>query len=184
MVLLARAALCKRRDFDLSTLSHGDLANLCDSKSFSLFLPSIISGMNYTSTIAQLFTVPPNMFGFIIVILAAHFSDKTRNRGWFIVAGTIVGLCGYVMLMASDSNSVKYAGTFLIAGGVFQASPMLMVGGRAPIDERTLPTNHDQGWVANNLSPHYTRAVGTGVVISLANCSAFIGTFIYLQKDA
>ncbi|KAK3374541.1 MFS transporter-like protein [Podospora didyma] len=134
--------------------------------SFSLFLPSIIAGMGYKSTIAQLFTVPPNMAGFLVVILAAHFSDKTKNRGYFIVAGTIVGICGYIMLLASDKNSVRYAGTFLVAGGVFQASPMLM------------------GWVANNLAPHYVRAVGVGIVISIANCSAFIGTFIYLQRDS
>ncbi|KAK0719046.1 major facilitator superfamily domain-containing protein [Apiosordaria backusii] len=134
--------------------------------SFSLFLPSIVSGMGYTSTTAQLFTVPPNMAGFVVVILTAHFSDKVRNRGGFIAAGTVVGIAGYVMLLVSDQNAVKYAGTFLIAMGVFQASPMLM------------------GWVANNLASHYVRAVGVGIVISIANCSAFIGTFIYLQRDA
>ncbi|KAK4216823.1 major facilitator superfamily domain-containing protein [Rhypophila decipiens] len=134
--------------------------------SFSLFLPSIIAGMGYTSTVAQLFTVPPNMAGFLVVIATAHYSDKVKNRGFFIVGGTILGIAGYIMLLASDANSVKYAGTFLIAAGVFQASPMLM------------------GWVANNLSPHYVRAVGVGVVISVANCSAFIGTFIYIQRDA
>ncbi|KAK0663928.1 putative transporter [Cercophora samala] len=134
--------------------------------SFSLFLPSIVAGMGYTSTTAQLFTVPPNMAGFVVVILTAHFSDKVRNRGGFIAAGAVVGIAGYVMLLVSDQNAVKYAGTFLIAMGVFQASPMLM------------------GWVANNLAPHYVRAVGVGIVISIANCSAFIGTFIYLQRDA
>ncbi|KAK4183016.1 putative transporter [Podospora australis] len=125
--------------------------------SFSLFLPSIIAGMGYKSTIAQLFTVPPNMAGFVV--------GRVYCRG-FIAAGTLVGIAGYIMLLVSDKNSVKYAGTFLIAMGVFQASPMLM------------------GWVANNLAPHYVRAVGVGIVISIANCSAFIGTFIYLQRDA
>ncbi|KAK4227808.1 MFS transporter-like protein [Podospora fimiseda] len=134
--------------------------------SFSLFLPTIISGMGYRSTTAQLFTVPPNMAGFFVVILTAHFSDKVKSRGIFIAGGTVIGICGYIMLLVSDQNRVKYAGTFLIAMGVFQASPMLM------------------GWVANNLSPHYVRAVGVGIVISIANCSAFIGTYIYLARDA
>ncbi|KAK3695680.1 major facilitator superfamily domain-containing protein [Podospora appendiculata] len=134
--------------------------------SFSLFLPSIIAGMKYTSTTAQLFTVPPNMLGFLVVILTAHLSDKVKSRGVFILGGTLLGIVGYVMLLVSDRNAVKYAGTFFIGAGVFQASPMLM------------------GWVANNLAPHYVRAVGVGVVISIANCSAFIGTFIYLQRDS
>jgi sugar phosphate permease len=83
--------------------------------------------MGYRSTIAQLFTVPPNMAGFVSVIVTAHFSDKVKQRGAFVVGGTIVGICGYIMLLVSDQNRVKYAGTFLIAIGVFQASPMLMV---------------------------------------------------------
>ena len=41
-----------------------------------------------------------------------------------------------------------------------------------------------KGWASNNLAPHYVRAVGIGIVISIANCSAFIGTFIYLARDA
>ena len=34
------------------------------------------------------------------------------------------------------------------------------------------------------MAPHYVRAVAVGIVISIANCSAFIGTFIYLQRDS
>jgi hypothetical protein len=45
-------------------------------------------------------------------------------------------------------------------------------------------TNGHQAWISNNTAPHYVRAVAVGIVISIANCSAFIGTFIYLQTDA
>jgi len=106
------------------------------------------------------------MAGFFVVILTAHLSDRIKSRGVFIAGGTVIGICGYIMLLVSDQNRVKYAGTFLIAMGVFQASPMLM------------------GWAANNLAPHYVRAVGVGIIISIANCSAFIGTYIYLARDA
>ncbi|EUC41167.1 hypothetical protein COCMIDRAFT_106858 [Bipolaris oryzae ATCC 44560] len=134
--------------------------------SFSLFLPSIIAGMGYQSTTAQLFTVPPNMAAFITVIGTAYASDRLKNRGYFIIGGCVLGICGYVMLIVAKTNAVRYGGTFLVAIGVFQGSPMLM------------------GWASNNLAPHYVRAVGIGLIISIANCSAFIGTFIYLQRDA
>ncbi|EOA80957.1 uncharacterized protein SETTUDRAFT_24469 [Exserohilum turcica Et28A] len=134
--------------------------------SFSLFLPSIIAGMGYQSTTAQLFTVPPNMAAFLTVIGTAYASDRLKNRGYFIIGGSVLGICGYVMLIVATTNAVRYAGTFLVAIGVFQGSPMLM------------------GWASNNLAPHYVRAVGIGIIISIANCSAFIGTFIYLQRDA
>ncbi|KAJ8115725.1 hypothetical protein OPT61_g2699 [Boeremia exigua] len=134
--------------------------------SFSLFLPSIVAGMGYHSTTAQLLTVPPNMAAFLTVLACAYFSDRLKTRGAFIAAGTVIGAIGYVLLLAARNNATRYAGTFLVAIGVFQGSPMVI------------------GWTSNNLAPHYVRATGVGVVISIANCSAFIGTFIYLKKDA
>jgi|TARA_R110002003_G_scaffold129_3_gene12084 sugar phosphate permease len=83
--------------------------------------------MGYTSTTAQLFTVPPNMAAFFTVLITAYYSDKLKNRGYFIVGGAIVGVCGYIMLLVATTNSVRYAGTFLVAIGVFQGSPMIMV---------------------------------------------------------
>ncbi|KIW53594.1 hypothetical protein PV05_09151 [Exophiala xenobiotica] len=41
-----------------------------------------------------------------------------------------------------------------------------------------------QGWLANNLAPHYVRATGIGFQVTIANCAAFIATFAYLSKDA
>lgn len=96
-------------------------------QSFTLFLPSIISGMGYQSTTAQLFTVPPNMAAFLTVLITAYYSDKLKNRGYFIIAGSILGICGYIMLLVAKTNAVRYAGTFLVAIGVFQGSPMIMV---------------------------------------------------------
>jgi sugar phosphate permease len=92
-----------------------------------LFLPSIISGMGYRATTAQLFTVAPNMAAFVTVLITAYYSDKLKNRGYFIVGGSVVGICGYIMLLTAKTNSVRYAGTFLVAIGVFQGSPMIMV---------------------------------------------------------
>jgi sugar phosphate permease len=83
--------------------------------------------MGYKSTTAQLFTVPPNMAAFITVIGTAYASDKLKNRGYFIIGGCVLGICGYVMLIVAKTNAVRYAGTFLVAIGVFQGSPMLMV---------------------------------------------------------
>jgi sugar phosphate permease len=83
--------------------------------------------MGYTSTTAQLFTVPPNMAAFVTVLVTAYYSDKLKNRGFFIIGGAIVGVCGYIMLLVAKTNAVRYAGTFLVAIGVFQGSPMIMV---------------------------------------------------------
>lgn len=93
--------------------------------------------MGYQSTVAQLFTVPPNMAAFITVLVTAYYSDKLGNRGYFIIAGCVLGICGYIMMIVANSNAVRYAGTFLVAIGVFQGSPMLMV--RSQSLERRIP---------------------------------------------
>ncbi|OCL11192.1 MFS general substrate transporter [Glonium stellatum] len=134
--------------------------------SFSLFLPTIIKSLGYTSVKAQLFTVPPNMGGFFTVLLVGHFSDRLKVRGPLMIVGVAVAIGGYIMLIASSRPLIRYGGTFLVAAGVFPCSPLVM------------------GWLANNLAPHYVRATGTGAQIMIANMAAFIATFTYLQKDA
>lgn len=134
--------------------------------SFSLFLPTIIRSLGYTQVTAQLLTVPPNMGAFFTVLLVGWYSDKTRVRGVFMLAGCAVAIVGYIMLIASTRSLTQYGGTFLVAAGIFPCSPLVM------------------GWLTNNLAPHYVRATGTGFQIMIANMAAFIATFTYLQKDA
>ncbi|KAI0480561.1 MFS transporter-like protein [Xylariaceae sp. FL0804] len=135
--------------------------------SFSLFLPTIIKGLGYTeTTIAQLFTVPPNMAAFFSVLLTSRLSDRFRARGPLMAVCCLVAIAGYVMLLAATRETVRYGGTFLVGVGVFPISAMVM------------------GWLSNNLAPHYVRATGIGFLIAFANCSAFISTYIYLAKDA
>ncbi|KAI1167894.1 MFS transporter-like protein [Nemania serpens] len=133
--------------------------------SFSLFLPTIISGLGYESTQAQLFTVPPNIGAFFSVLLVTQLSDRAKARGPFMVVCCLIATAGYIMLLATKSNAVRYAGTFLVAIGVFPNSALII------------------GWLSNNMAPHYVRATGIGFLIAFANTSAFISTFIYLPKD-
>ncbi|KAF2112012.1 major facilitator superfamily domain-containing protein [Lophiotrema nucula] len=134
--------------------------------SFSLFLPTIIRSLGYTAVKAQLLTVPPNMGAFFIVLLVGVMSDKYRMRGPFMLAGCLLAIIGYIMLIASTRTLVQYGGTFFVAAGIFPSSPLVM------------------GWLSNNLAPHYVRATGTGFQIMIANMAAFIATFTYLQDDA
>lgn len=134
--------------------------------SFSLFLPTIISGLGYKRVQAQLLTVPPNAGAFFMVLLTGYLSDKFHRRGIFMLMGCSIAIVGYIMLISTDRHLIQYGGTFLVAAGVFPSSPLVM------------------GWLANNLAPHYVRATGTGFQIMFANCSAFIATFTYLSADA
>lgn len=134
--------------------------------SFSLFLPTIISGLGFTAVDAQLLTAPPNVLGFLTVIIVGFFSDRIKARGPFIAALFVVAAIGYIMQLASDRSGVKYAGTFFIAAGAFPCPPLVL------------------GWLANNLAPQYAKATGLGFQVAFGNCSAFLATFTYLTQDA
>jgi MFS family permease len=78
--------------------------------SYSLFLPTIITGLGYTDVIAQLFTVPPNVVGFLFVLGVAYVSDRTKMRGVFLLSGALLAIIGYIMLLVATSPSVRYGG--------------------------------------------------------------------------
>lgn len=96
-------------------------------QSFSLFLPTIISGLGYHATTAQLFTVPPNMAAFFVVLANSILSDRIKARGPILAGGCIIAIAGYIMLLTADTSSVRYGGTFLVAVGVYPSSAMTMV---------------------------------------------------------
>lgn len=95
-------------------------------QSFSLFLPTIISGLGYASTEAQLFTVPPNLAAFFAVLLVTRISDRFKMRGPFMAVCSLIATAGYIMLLATKNNAVRYAGTFLVAIGVFPNSALVI----------------------------------------------------------
>lgn len=134
--------------------------------SFSLFLPSIISGLGYHRITAQLFTVPPNFLAFLVVLMASWISDRIKMRGPLIATGLLVAAIGYIMQLAAKSPGVRYAGTFFVASGVFPCSPLILA------------------WLSNNLAPHYVKATGLGFIVAVGNCGAFVATFTYLSEDA
>ena len=83
--------------------------------------------MGYKSTTAQLFTVPPNIAAFVLVLITSTLSDRIKARGPIMAVGSVLAMVGYIMLLASKSNSVRYGGTFLVAIGVYPGSPMVVV---------------------------------------------------------
>ena len=132
--------------------------------SYSLFLPSIIEGMGYEDTTAQLFTVPPNFLAFLVVIGVSFLSDRIKMRGPLIISGFTIAAIGYIMQLATSTSGVRYAGTFFIAAGAFPCSPLVLA------------------WLSNNLAPHYTKATGLGFIVAFGNCGAFVAVSISTIK--
>ena len=86
---------------------------------FSLFVPSIINELGYTSTRANLLSVPPYALAAILTIAAGWYADRTQRRGLVNIVVSVSGIVGFSMLLGSNTAGVKYAGTFLGAAGIY-----------------------------------------------------------------
>ena len=125
------------------------------------FLPTIITGLGYSAANAQLLTIVPYVVGFVTTMAAAVLSEKARRRAPFIILGDVVGIVGYIILLTSRWPGVSYAGTILVAAGVFPAIAVVV------------------SWPGNNISGQTKRAVGQAFQLSIGNFAAIIGIQLY-----
>jgi sugar phosphate permease len=128
---------------------------------FSLFLPSIINQMGYSSTTAQLLSVPPYAAAAILTITIGFIADRTHQRGLCNIIVSFLGIVGFAMQLGSQNPHVKYGGTFLAALGIY------------PCIANTI------SWVSNNIEGVYKRGVVLGFVIGWGNLNGIVSSNIY-----
>ncbi|KAL8699845.1 MAG: hypothetical protein Q9224_001234 [Gallowayella concinna] len=132
---------------------------------FSLFLPTIINGLGYQDTKAQLLSVPPYAAAAILTVFIGFLADRTHQRGLCNMGVSILGVIGFAMLLGSKAPGVQYAGTFLGALGIY------------PCIANTIT------WVSNNTEGVYKRGVTMGFVIGWGNLNGVVSSNIYRRKD-
>ncbi|WWD18844.1 hypothetical protein CI109_103299 [Kwoniella shandongensis] len=140
-----------------------------DSTLYSLttFMPSLIAGLGFTSTVdAQLLTVPVYAIAAISYIIAGHFSDKIKMRAPFIGGSLCIGLIGYIVLLTAPQVGVGYAAVFIASVALY------------------IPSSLNALWVADNVSGHYRRAFAMGFVQFIGNSSGACVGFIFTQQSA
>lgn len=128
----------------------------------SLFLPTIINKLGFSSTNAQLLTIPPFFAGCVCIIAVGIYSDKLNLRGPFIVVGAFISLIGYIILYNQSSPGVSYFGTILAAIGVFPTIPVALA------------------WVGSAAGGDVRKGVSIALVIGLSNFGGVCSSFIYI----
>jgi MFS family permease len=89
----------------------------------SLFLPSIIQGLGYTSSTAQLLTVPIHITASVLAVVVAWYSDRAGKRSPFLLGCFAFMAIGFIMCVSSGTPGVIYAGVFIAACAVYPAAP-------------------------------------------------------------
>jgi hypothetical protein len=132
----------------------------------SVFMPTVLSALGWTSTKAQLYSVPPYVLASLVAIAIAFISDKTRLRGAYLAGFTLLGIAGFAVLRWADSSNLKYMGLYLVAIGAFPGGPGFL------------------SWGLNNAAGPAVRAVSGGWIVSLGTAGGILATWAYLPTDA
>ncbi|KAJ8474823.1 hypothetical protein ONZ51_g6965 [Trametes cubensis] len=154
--------------FDWKIISGAfiDLTNAAPGYGAGLFLPSIINGFGYNPAISQLLSVPPYAIATAISVISCYYSDRTRMRSPFIIAGICVALVGFGINISDAPIGVKYFGLYFAVVGTLAVTPIIIT------------------WLGNNAVGHYKRGVGIAVQLMFGNIAGIISSNAYRTEDA
>ncbi|KAE8382729.1 major facilitator superfamily domain-containing protein [Aspergillus bertholletiae] len=141
----------------------------CPLYGISFFLPSIIKDLGYTSSTAQLLTVPIYITAAVVAVVAAWLSDRRKQRSPFVLFFMGLIAIGFIIVLASTGRGVPgvvYFGVFVAVVGIYPAFPGNIT------------------WLSANLAGDYKRASGMAIQIGLGNLAGAMASNFYRAQDA
>ncbi|KAI9370254.1 major facilitator superfamily domain-containing protein [Aspergillus egyptiacus] len=141
----------------------------CPLYGISFFLPSIIKDLGYTSSTAQLLTVPIYCTAAAVAVIGAWLSDRFKKRSPFILFFMSLIAIGFIIVLASTDRGVPgvvYFGVFVAVVGIYPAFPGNVT------------------WISVNLAGDYKRGAGMALHIGLGNLAGAMASNFYREQDA
>ncbi|KAE8410140.1 major facilitator superfamily domain-containing protein [Aspergillus pseudocaelatus] len=141
----------------------------CPLYGISLFLPSIIKDLGYTSSTAQLLTVPIYITAAVVAVITAWLSDRRKQRSPFVLFFMGLIAAGFIIVLASTGRGVPgvvYFGVFVSVIGIYPSFPGNIT------------------WLSANLAGDYKRASGMAIQIGLGNLAGAMASNFYRSQDA
>lgn len=137
--------------------------------SINNWFPQIVGVLGKSTIQTNLFTVAPNIWGAISLIIIAFSSDYAKVRSGFICIAVLATLLGFVVFGAIDAEHnllAAYFSCFLMTTGTSAASVLTST------------------WYNNNTPNENRRIVISSVGVPLANAAGLISTNIFRPQDA
>ncbi|KAI4221043.1 MAG: hypothetical protein L6R36_007171 [Xanthoria steineri] len=143
---------------------------VCPLYGTSLFLPSIIRELGYTSSTAQLLTVPIYITAAVLAVAVAWFSDRSGQRSPYIFSCMCAIGIGFIICIGASAHGgapgAVYAGIFIAVCGIYPAFPGNVT------------------WISNNLAGSYKRSAGMAIHIGVGNLAGAMASNFYRQSDS
>jgi MFS family permease len=130
--------------------------NSVPNNALKFTMPSIVKSMGFTSTNAQLMTVPPYVAGAIISWVSALLADRLRWRMPFVVGPLSLVIIAFAVLYSFQGKLQENIGPAYF-------SIVLACLGLYPLNPTTC------SWTLNNLAGPTKRAMGIAFMISMGN---------------
>lgn len=138
-----------------------------NASSVVAFQPTVLKGLGYTATSAQVHSIPIYVVAFVVSLSCAWLSERLGQRYFFVLFGCILGIIGLAIELAQPKAAgVRYAGMFFLTTGGYVVMPITVV------------------WLAINVGKGYKRTVAFGMVIAVGNCGAFISSNVFITSEA
>lgn len=150
-------------DFWLFALAYFFMTNSLNA--FGFFAPSIVSSLGFKGWRGQAMTVPPNVFGAIVIIGNSIWSDKRRERCVHALGALMLIGLGYILLAATRDVAPRLVGLFFIACTNAAVMPFL-------------------AFRLSTVSGATATAIASGGTIAFANLGGITAPFIFAGKDA
>lgn len=132
----------------------------------AFFVPSIIVGLGYTASAAQLMSIPPYAVAFVAAILFAFISDHYKCRGLVLIIISFLCTIGFAMFLGSDKQTVQYCSLFFSISGIYSTGPVL------------------SAWASNNSAPHTRRATAIATGFITSNVAGILVTWLFGSLSA
>ncbi|KAG4252881.1 hypothetical protein FPRO03_08330 [Fusarium proliferatum] len=158
-------------DYKIWLLFFANWSNAVPNYAMKFTMPTILTGMGYTSSDAQLMTIPPYAIGAISAYLFAIFADKYSWRAPFILGPQCCLVVAFIILFVKSSNiedniAVCYFAVCLACFGMYPILPGV------------------NAWNVANTPDPAKRSVNIGLLVCVGNIGGLIGSYIYLAREA
>ncbi|QPC70605.1 hypothetical protein HYE68_001357 [Fusarium pseudograminearum] len=158
-------------DYKIWLLFFANWSNAVPNYAMKFTMPTILRGMGYTSSDAQLMTIPPYAIGAISAYAFAIFADKYSWRAPFILGPQCCLVTAFIILFVKsgdiDNNiAVCYFAVCLACFGMYPILPGV------------------NAWNVANTPDPAKRSVNIGILVCVGNIGGLIGSYIYLEREA
>lgn len=131
------------------------------------FQPSILKDLGWTSTSAQVHTIPIYAVAFVLTLSCAWLSDHLQHRFGFTLFGSFLIIIGWsVELSYVPAAEVRYMGMFFVTSGAFIMMSTLVV------------------WLCVNMGKGVKRSVAMGLLTGFGNCGALVSSNVFITNQA